>query len=206
MDALSNGDVEESQSSDGGWQPDRPELDDMLGRWPAAARAAAGTLRGLLKERDEDARARIVGFEPLLAGGNVTGGRAVFFGSKVACSTCHSIGEIGGKIGPALTKVGAIRSGHDILESVLFPSATFAQGYESYRITIADGEELSGIIVRQTADTVVLRGVSGSDLQLGRNRIQEMRRASASIMPEGLEQGMTPEEFRDLLAFLQSLK
>ena len=178
----------------------------MLVRWPANARAGAGVLRGWLKARDEDPRARLARFEPLLAGGNVTGGRAVFFGDKVACSTCHSIGEVGGKVGPDLTKVGAIRSGHDILESVLLPSASFAQGYESYRVTVADGAELSGIIVRQTADTVVLRGAGGSDVQLGRNQIQQMRRAPTSVMPEGLEQGMTSEEFRDLLAFLQSLK
>jgi putative heme-binding domain-containing protein len=190
----------------GGWQPGRPELDSLFGRWPVEARAGAGVLRGLLKERDEAARDRLARFEPLLAGGNVTGGRAVFFGNKVACSTCHSIGELGGKVGPDLTKVGAIRSGHDILESVLLPSASFAQGYESYRVTIADGEEFSGMIVRQTSDTVVLRGAGGSDVQLWRTQIQEMRRAATSVMPEGLEQGMTPEEFRDLLAFLQSLK
>ena len=59
---------------------------------------------------------------------------------------------------------------------------------------------------RQTADSVVLRSASGADVQLRRNQIQEMSRVAASIMPEGLEQEMTPEEFRDLLAFLQSLK
>jgi putative membrane-bound dehydrogenase-like protein len=190
----------------GGWQPARQELDDMMSRWPSDARAGAGSLRGLLQERDQDARARLARFEPLLAGGNATLGRAVFFGNRVACSACHSIGEGGGKVGPDLTKVGAIRSGHDILESVLLPSASYAQGYENYRVTMADGEELSGIIMRQTADSVVLRGASGSDVQLLRNQIQEMRRAATSLMPAGLEQGMTPQEFRDLLAFLQSLK
>jgi putative membrane-bound dehydrogenase-like protein len=189
-----------------GWQPSGQELDDMLGRWPADARAGAGVLRGLFKERDEDGRARLAKFEPLLAGGDVTGGRAVFFGNKVACSTCHSIGAVGGKFGPDLTKVGAIRSGRDILESVVLPSASFAQGYESYRVTVIAGAELSGILVRQTADTVVLRSAGGADVQLWRSQINEMRRAATSVMPEGLERGMTPEEFRDLLAFLQSLK
>jgi putative heme-binding domain-containing protein len=189
-----------------GWRPSRQELDTLVGRWPAAARAGAGVLLELLSRRDEEARDRLIRFEPLLAGGNPEGGRTVFFGNKVACSTCHSIGDIGAKVGPDLTKVGAIRSGRDILESILLPSASFAQGYESYRVRTADGEELSGIIARQTADTVLLRGASGADVQLWRNQIQEMSRAATSIMPEGLEQGMTPEEFRDLLAFLQSLK
>jgi len=43
-------------------------------------------------------------------------------------------------------------------------------------------------------------------VRLWRSEVQEMSRAATSLMPEGLEQGMTPDELRDLLAFLQSLK
>src|ERR1044072_3886371 len=50
-----------------------------------------------------------------------------------------------GKVGPDLTKSGAIRSVRDLLESIVLPSASFAQGYESYRVTLADGEEITGI-------------------------------------------------------------
>ena len=124
----------------------------------------------MLGQRDEEARDRLFRFEPLLAGGDPENGRAVFFGNKVACSTCHSIGNDGAKVGPDLTKVGAIRSGRDILESILLPSASFAQGFESDRVTTAGGEELSGILVRQTADAVLLRSASGTDVQLWRNQ------------------------------------
>jgi putative heme-binding domain-containing protein len=189
----------------GGWRPTGQELDSMLGRLPATARARAGGLRAF-QGRDEQAGAKLARFEPLLEGGNAEGGRAVFFGSKVACATCHSIGNAGGNVGPDLTKVGAIRSGRDILESVLLPNASFAQGFESYRVMTTGGEEFNGIIARQTVDTVVLRGASGSDAHLWRKQIQEMSRSAISIMPEGLEQAMTQEEFRDLLAFLQALK
>ena len=188
-----------------GWQPGRQELESLLGRWPADARAEAGVLLGTLKTRD-DASERIARFKPLLAGGDPQGGRAVFFGVKAACSTCHAIGNLGGKVGPDLTKVGAARSGDDILESVLLPSASLAQGYESYRVTLADGEELNGIVVRQTSDTVLLRGAAGAEVQLRRNQIQALRNSATSLMPDGLEQAMTQEEFRDLLAFLQRLK
>ena len=122
------------------------------------------------------------------------------------CSTCHSIGTAGGKVGPDLTKVGAIRSGRDLVESILLPSSTFAQGYESYLATTTDERELSGIIIRQSAVDVALRDASGAELQLRKDQIRELRRSAISIMPEGLERGLTREEFRDLLAFLQSLK
>src|SRR5204863_814729 len=71
-----------------GWRPTRQELDTLLGRGPAEARAGAGVLLELLSQRDEEARDRLFRFEPLLAGGNTEAGRAVFFGNKVACSTC----------------------------------------------------------------------------------------------------------------------
>ncbi len=180
------------------WRPSRQELESWLARWPPEAGAETEVLRGLVKERDEESRARLARFEPLLSGGNPAAGRAVFFGNRVACGTCHTIGDAGGKIGPDLTKVGGIRSRRDILESVLLPSASFAQGYESYRGRMADEEEFNGIIVRQTPEIVVVRGAGGSDVQLARRQIQDISRAAASLMPEGLEQGMTPEEFRDL--------
>jgi hypothetical protein len=52
----------------------------------------------------------------------------------------------------------------------------------------------------------VVRDASGAELQLRKGQIQEMRRASLSLMPEGLDRALSRDEFRDLLAFLQSLK
>jgi putative heme-binding domain-containing protein len=124
----------------------------------------------------------------------------------VACSTCHSIGDAGGKVGPDLTKIGAIRSGRDILESIVLPNTSFAQGYDNYRATTKDGDEIMGMIARQSADAIVLRGTSGAEVQVPRTRIQELTRSTISVMPEGLELGMTEVEFGDLLAFLQGLK
>src|SRR5262249_61196943 len=119
---------------------------------------------------------------------------------------CHRIGADGGQIGPDLTKLGAIRAGRDILESIVLPSSTIAQGFESYVIATADGRIVTGLIARQTADTLFVRDSSGAELRLRRDQVQEMNRSPTSLMPEGLDKQMTREEFRDLLAFLQSLK
>jgi hypothetical protein len=51
-----------------------------------------------------------------------------------------------------------------------------------------------------------VRDSSGAELRLRRDQVQEMNRSPTSLMPEGLDKQMTKEEFRDLLAFLQSLK
>jgi putative heme-binding domain-containing protein len=154
----------------------------------------------------DEQRARLADFEPLLTGGSAERGRKVFFGQKVPCATCHRIAADGGQIGPDLTKLGAIRAGRDILESIVLPSSTIAQGFESYVIATSDGRIVTGLIARQTADTLFVRDSSGAELRLRRDQVQEMNRSPTSLMPEGLDKQMTKEEFRDLLAFLQSLK
>jgi len=182
-----------------GWRPSTSELGPILEKLPADARA-------IVEKSAEETVARLARFERLLKGGDPVKGREIFAGKRVACSTCHSVGTQGGKVGPDLTKIGAIRAGRDILESILAPSSTFAQGYEPYLLLTQDGSVLTGLIARQSADAVVLRDAGGNEIQLRRDRIQQMKRAEKSVMPEGLERAMTEQEFRDLLAFLQSLK
>jgi putative heme-binding domain-containing protein len=189
-----------------GWRPSEMELNKVIAALPARVRDKTGPVRELWKQGIEKQRARLAEFEPLLKGGDVQRGRQVFYGKKVACATCHRIGNEGGQIGPDLTKVGAIRAGGDILESIVLPSSTIAQGYEPYVVATKDGKVMNGIIARQTGDTLFLRDSAGAELRVPKDQVQEMTRSATSIMPEGLERSITKDEFRDLLAFLQSLK
>ncbi|MEO6436404.1 MAG: hypothetical protein ABIP55_11695 [Tepidisphaeraceae bacterium] len=162
-------------------------------------------LSHLRQEKDRQGE-RLASLEPLLAGGDEGRGRAMFLDKRVACATCHRVGDTGGLIGPDLTKIGVIRSGCDILESIIFPASTMAQGYENYVLTLQGGQELTGIIAERTADSVMLRDSSGAERRLGAKQIVNMRRDRKSVMPDGLDRALTPEKFRDLLAFLQNLK
>jgi putative heme-binding domain-containing protein len=188
-----------------GWRPAEQELAAALKVLPAGS---ADQVRALLAGRDQAARAKLDAFRPLLDGGDPERGRAVFFGNKVACATCHRVGGRGGGgvVGPDLTKVGAVRGGGDILESVLLPSSTTAQGFDNYVVATTDGRVLAGVIVRRTADALVLRDSGGAEVQVKSKQVRTLRRSTVSMMPEGLEQGLAPDEFRDLMAFLQSLK
>jgi putative heme-binding domain-containing protein len=102
--------------------------------------------------------------------------------------------------------VGAIRSGRDLLESILVPSSTFAQGYETFAFETNNGEEHSGTIIYQDEENITVRTVTGTETTFSRSAIQNLRRTSVSIMPEGLEAALSEQEFRDLLAFLQGLR
>jgi putative membrane-bound dehydrogenase-like protein len=191
---------------EGGWHPGGEVLDELVARFPDSARQRCAALREAAERRRASHAARLAELEPLLAGGDVAKGRQVFFGKKVACGSCHRVGAEGGAVGPDLTRVGAARSGRDLLESIVVPSSTFAQGYESYLAATSEGRVLSGVIARQSADTLVLRDSSGAEVRLRKDEVAELRRLPASLMPEGLERMLSREEFRDLLAFLVRLK
>jgi putative membrane-bound dehydrogenase-like protein len=181
------------------------DLQNALKRFPPRTQEKAASLRRLLRDTG-DAWAKLARYEPLLSGGNAERGRAVFRNGRAGCVACHTIGNEGGQIGPDLTSIGATRSGDDLLEAILIPSSTFAQGYEPYTVVTSGGDEISGILIEQTAEAISTRDVGGAEARLARKSIRELRREEVSLMPEGLETGLTEAEFRDLLAFLQSLR
>jgi putative membrane-bound dehydrogenase-like protein len=153
-----------------------------------------------------EARARLAALERLLEGGKPERGRAIFFGAKAACSTCHRVGAEGGIVGPDLTRIGTVRAGRDIIESIVYPSASIAQGMDSYTALTADGTVLTGTIARQDADGIVLRGASGAELRVSRSELRSFERQETSLMPDGLDGLLGEEELRDLLAYLRGLE
>jgi putative heme-binding domain-containing protein len=162
-------------------------------------------LTSVVAQRAANQREQIDSYAELLTGGDPGRGRQ-WFSEKAACIVCHRVGDQGGLVGPDLTKIGAIRAGRDLIESIVQPSATFAQGYDTFVVTLRDGEELTGIRVRQPDDSFVLRDAGGSETRLDPGQIKSMDRGQLSLMPEGLFAALTREEIRDLLAYLQSLR
>ncbi|MEX2138931.1 MAG: PVC-type heme-binding CxxCH protein [Pirellulales bacterium] len=189
-----------------GWRPSEAELDEVLKAISPNDRDKAASLRELHETSIAGQRARLESFEPLLAEGNAERGRQVFFGKRATCSVCHRIAGEGGQVGPDLTKAGAIRSGRDLLESMILPSATIAQGYDPFLVTTKDGRTTTGVITRQTSDVLFLRDSSGAEVRFRKELVEDFARTGSSIMPEGLERALSEGELRDLLAFLQVLK
>jgi putative heme-binding domain-containing protein len=152
-----------------------------------------------------DQAALVAEYQPLAQGGNPDRGRAIFSG-KGTCSTCHRVGHEGGTIGPDLTTIGAIRSAPDLVESLVVPSATIAQRYETYVVVTTAGRIFTGVIARQSPEIVVLHDASGAETRIRKDAIEEMELTKRSIMPETTIKILTREEVRDLLAYLQTLR
>lgn len=161
-------------------------------------------------ESEEAARiAKLRQLEPLLtAGGDTGGGRNVFFGKRAACASCHTIGREGGHVGPDLTSIGAIRSGHDILEAIVFPSATMVPGHESRRLETKSGKVYSGVISEFESDRAAVVLVMGPNdkVRIPREEIASLTSSTVSLMPDGFATQLTQKELTDLLAFLKAQK
>jgi len=138
--------------------------------------------------------------------GDVRRGQAVFNSPKAACLSCHAIGYLGGKIGPDLTRIGQIRNERDLLEAILFPSASFARGYEPVIITTQSGQTLSGVLRSDLTDAVVLVSGAGTEVRILRREIVDMQPGTVSVMPPGLADQLSRQELADLLAFLKATR
>ena len=163
----------------------------------------------LLDELNIDAgkqAARLVELRPALEVGDAKRGREIFFSKRTSCFACHRIGTDGGNVGPDLSAVGKIRSRRDLLESVVFPSATIVRGFEPVTLVTDAGRVHSGIIARETVDSIYLRTTDRREIRIARDEIDELAPSQISVMPQGLDKVISIDELRDLLAFLATLK
>jgi putative heme-binding domain-containing protein len=112
----------------------------------------------------------------------------------------------GGKFGPDLTKIGEIRAPRDLLEAIVLPSASFARGYEPFNVVTDEGQVLSGIIARETAEAIYLVGSTRVEVRVPRSGIESITESKVSIMPEGMDRQLSRQELSDLIEFLHSLR
>jgi putative membrane-bound dehydrogenase-like protein len=164
---------------------------------------------GFYAALDADAAGQRARLEKLLGSvgkGDVRRGQAVFNGAKAACSSCHAVGYLGGKVGPDLTRIGAIRSERDLLESIVFPSASFVRGYEPVLVTTKAGRVVNGVLRKDAPDEIVLATGPNEEARIARADVEDIQPSKVSVMPAGLDQQLSPAELADLVAFLKACR
>jgi len=202
-------------------RPDRVValLDGIESKTITASEIDPARRQGLLKSRDNALRARAEAIfskearpdrgavinrfrKALELTGDAAKGKQVF--TKV-CATCHRAEGQGTQVGPDLATVTG-RSPEDLLIHILDPNREVATNYLNYMVLTADGRSLSGLIAEETAGAVTLKRAEGAADVVARNQIEEIASTGLSLMPEGLEEGLDPQAFADLIAYIRGIQ
>lgn len=134
-------------------------------------------------------------------------GRALFQNdAKGKCLLCHKAGDRGGDVGPALTTIGGKFDRPHLIESLLEPSRQIVEGFRTTIIEAVDGRVLVGIIKAESADDLLLVDSNGQKTKVFKSQIEERQVSRISMMPAGLADLFTPDEFVDLVAYLETLR
>ncbi len=175
-------------------------------QYPAAMQRVLEELAKLVEAEIARRREHIVELYRSLPPGDVRRGQKVFLSSKAACSACHAIGYLGGRVGPDLTRIGRVRSKLELLEAIIDPSASIIRSYEPVLVMTKEGKVINGLIQRETAEELELVTGPNQTVTVRRADIEAMRVSNVSIMPAGLDQQLSRQELADLLEFLANCR
>ncbi len=121
------------------------------------------------------------------------------------CANCHRLGKRGHEVGSNLATVQN-RTPAQLLVNILDPNREVSPNFLEYVVVTDDGRINTGIIASETATSITLRQTEGKQQTILRSDIDEIRSSGKSLMPEGLEKKITPQEMADLIAHLLSLR
>ncbi|MBP85610.1 MAG: dehydrogenase [Planctomycetaceae bacterium] len=154
----------------------------------------------LLQGRGSPSREAVVeAYRPALANNtDAERGRVVF---RKSCASCHRLEEHGHIVGPDLTAL-TNRSPEGMLTTILDPNREVDARYIAWTAIDQQGRSMTGIIAEETSSSVRLREANGKEHTIVRADLDELRSTERSIMPEGLERDLTPQDMADVLAYV----
>ena len=130
--------------------------------------------------------------------GDAVAGKLVY---KNQCAKCHLHSGEGAKIGPDLTGM-AVHPKHELLTHLIDPSRNVEGNFRVYSVLTVDGVAISGLLASETRTSIELIDSEAKRHIVQREDIQNLQASAKSLMPEGFEKQVKPEEIRDLLEFL----
>ena len=135
--------------------------------------------------------------------GDAARGELVFRRSDTGCLQCHGVAGAGGQVGPDLRAIGASSPLDYIVEAILVPNKVIKEGYQTVVVATKKGDVFSGIKVKQGDGQMVVRDAQKEHV-IPLDQVRR-EREGGSLMPMGLADALTRQEFVDLVRFLAEL-
>jgi putative membrane-bound dehydrogenase-like protein len=117
------------------------------------------------------------------------------------CGQCHQLAGRGEKVGPAIDANGRA-SLSQLLSNMVDPNLVIGTDYQARLVATTDGRVLSGLVIEDTPERLVLNLQGGKTASIPRNEIEQEKVSPNSLMPEGQTRQMTDQEIADLLSVL----
>ncbi|MBU6399681.1 MAG: HEAT repeat domain-containing protein, partial [Verrucomicrobia bacterium] len=191
LEAIARGDVPASDLL-------TPTRNRLLKHRDADLRRRAEAL--LAPNHDESRAAVLARYQAVLhLAGSATHGAELFARN---CATCHALRGQGHEVGPNLAAL-TDKSAQYLLISILDPNAAVEDKYKNYFVETRDGRSLSGLITGETATSLTLVKPDGLRENILRSDISEIRASNLSLMPEGFEAALGPQDLADVIAYVQ---
>jgi len=168
-----------------------------------AALTKAGDL-GAAKKPPTEAEVKALTADALKTG-DAARGEAIFRRKELQCLACHGYGGAGGQVGPDLTSIGASAQPDYLVDSLLLPHKAIKEGFDVTRVVTVEDTVVQGIKIREGNGVLVLRTAEDKEITLPLKDIAERTKSTKSLMPEGLTDQLTKQEFSDLVRFLTEL-
>lgn len=119
------------------------------------------------------------------------------------CMACHQANGMGIEVGPNFTTVKT--KGRDaLLTAILEPHKEVASQYIAYTVNTKEGQTVQGVITADDASSMSLKMMGGAAVTLQRANIKGSSSNGQSLMPEGLEGGLSVQDMADLLSFIEA--
>jgi putative heme-binding domain-containing protein len=136
--------------------------------------------------------------------GNPANGRKLFM--QQGCNTCHTLDKGEVMKGPFMGQIGSIMTRKQIAESILKPNASISQGFSTVQVQTKDGKTLMGFVTAESADKITLRDITGKVHNLSTKDIKSRKELKYSMMPTGMANALSYEDFASLITFLSQQK
>ena len=119
------------------------------------------------------------------------------------CQKCHKLGTEGFEVGPDLL-TARTRADETLISDVMDPSNQITVGYDNYTVLTVDGRIFTGVLAEETATSITLKKEEAAKEVILRKNIDEMEASRLSMMPENMEEQITPQDLAHLLGFLRN--
>ena len=149
---------------------------------------------------DQVINERLAGFVP--AEHSIDKGKTNF---SVYCGICHQVGGQGGNIGPQLDGIGNWGA-QALSEKILDPNRNISKAFSMYTVKLKDGSVKSGLLRREEGEVVVFADIQGQEFTIEKSNIAEQKPSAYTLMPASFRESIPEEDFKDLLAYLLSLR